>query len=100
VAQALAAAGRTLTVLSRRRISAEAATAQVREQRCSGCGLCVEVCPYAAIQLDAEREVAVVNALLCKGCGSCAATCFSGAIDVAGFSNRQIIREFEELLVR
>jgi heterodisulfide reductase subunit A len=42
----------------------------------------------------------VVNALLCKGCGSCAATCFSGAIDVSGFSNRQIIREFEELLVR
>jgi len=100
VAQALAAAGRALTVLSQRRISAEAATARVLEQRCSGCGLCVEVCPYGAIELDPDRETAVVNALLCKGCGSCAATCFSGAIDVSGFSNRQIIREFEELLVR
>jgi len=100
VAQALAAAGRALTVLSRRRISAEAATAQVSEQRCTGCGLCVEVCPYGAIEVDPDRETAVVNALLCKGCGSCAATCFSGAIDVSGFSNRQIIREFEELLVR
>ena len=100
VAQALAAAGRALTVLSRQRISAEATTARVLEDRCTGCLLCVEVCPYGAIELDAEREIAAVNPLLCKGCGSCAATCFSGAIDVSGFSNRQIIREFEELLVR
>ena len=100
VAQALAAAGRALTVLSQCRISAQAATARVNDERCSGCGLCVEVCPYGAIELDPEGETAVVNALLCKGCGSCAATCFSGAIDVSGFSNRQIIREFEELLVR
>jgi heterodisulfide reductase subunit A len=96
----------------------------VLEERCTGCGLCVEVCPYGAIELvavpraagaipagasaatggavqaAAGRRIASVNALLCKGCGSCAATCFSGAIDLAGFTNRQIIREFEELLVR
>ena len=100
VTQALAAAGRALTVLSRSHISAHAATARVDDERCTGCGLCVEVCPYGAIELDTARDTAVVNALLCKGCGSCAATCFSGAIDVSGFSNRQIIREFEELLVR
>jgi heterodisulfide reductase subunit A-like polyferredoxin len=100
VTQALAAAGRALTVLSRRRIRAQAATARVLEERCTGCGLCVEVCAYGAIELDPEREIAAVNPLLCKGCGSCAATCFSGAIDLSGFSNRQIIREFEELLVR
>jgi len=100
VTQALAAAGRALTVLSRSHISAHAATARVDDKRCTGCGLCVEVCPYGAIELDTARDTAVVNALLCKGCGSCAATCFSGAIDVSGFSNRQIIREFEELLVR
>jgi heterodisulfide reductase subunit A-like polyferredoxin len=100
VAQALAAAGRALTVLSRQWIRAEAATARVLEERCTGCGLCVEVCPYGAIEVDTDRQTAVVNALLCKGCGSCAATCFSAALDVSGFSNRQIIREFEELLVR
>jgi heterodisulfide reductase subunit A len=100
VTQALAAAGRALTVLSRSHISAHAATARVNDERCTGCGLCVEVCPYGAIELDPAGDTAVVNALLCKGCGSCAATCFSGAIDVSGFSNRQIIREFEELLVR
>ncbi len=100
VAQALAAAGRALTVLSRDRISAEPTTARVLEQRCSGCGLCVEVCPYGAIEIDAGTQTATVNALLCKGCGSCAAACFSGAIDISGFTDRQIIREFEELLVR
>jgi heterodisulfide reductase subunit A len=99
VAQALAAAGRALTVMTRDRITAEASTAMVREERCTGCGLCVEVCSYGAIELDQEKEIASVNALLCKGCGSCAATCFSGAIDLKGFSNKQIIKEFEELLV-
>jgi len=98
--QAVAAGGRALTVLSKERIRAEAATARVLEERCTGCGLCVEVCPYGAIEVDTGRETAVVNALLCKGCGSCAATCFSASLDVSGFSNRQIIREFEELLVR
>ena len=87
-------------MLSQRRISAEAATARVTEERCSGCGLCVEVCPCGAIEVDPERDTAVVNDLLCKGCGSCTAACLSGAVDLSGFSNRQIIREFEELLVR
>ena len=113
VTQALAAAGRALTVLSRERVSAAGTTARVLEGRCSGCGLCVEVCPYGAIEIAAagraagaagpgpgEGGTAAVNALLCKGCGSCAATCFSGAIDLAGFTNRQLVREFEELLVR
>ena len=102
VAQALAAAGRALTVITRDRIQAEASTAMVQEERCNGCGLCVEVCPYKAIEISshsATREEATVNALLCKGCGSCAATCFSGAIDLSGFTNKQIIKEFEGLFV-
>ncbi|MFC1715068.1 FAD-dependent oxidoreductase [Candidatus Poribacteria bacterium] len=102
VAQALAAAGRALTVITQDRIQAEASTAMVQRERCTGCGLCVEVCPYGAIEISshsATREEATVNALLCKGCGSCAATCFSGAIDLSGFTNKQIIKEFEGLFV-
>jgi heterodisulfide reductase subunit A len=99
VSQALAAAGRALTVMTQDTIRAEASTATVQEERCTGCGLCVEVCSYGAIEIDQENEVATVNALLCKGCGSCAATCFSGAIDLSGFTDKQIIKEFGELFV-
>jgi len=97
IAQAAAAAARALTLMTRDTISSEAHTAFIDEARCSGCGLCVEVCAYGAVEMDAEREVAKVNGLLCKGCGSCAATCLSGAIDLSGFTNRQIITELEEL---
>jgi heterodisulfide reductase subunit A len=97
IAQALAAAGRALTVLTHDKISSEAYTASVDEALCTGCGLCAEVCAYGAIEIDKEK--ACVNELLCKGCGTCAATCFSGAIDLSGFTNKQIVKEFQELFV-
>ena len=97
IAQALAAAGRALTVLTNDKVSSEAYTASVDEALCTGCGLCAEVCAYGAVEIDKEK--ASVNALLCKGCGTCAATCFSGAIDLSGFTNKQIVKEFQELFI-
>ena len=35
--------------------------------RCSGCGLCINICPYNAISL--EDGVAKINTILCRGCG-------------------------------
>jgi heterodisulfide reductase subunit A len=98
IVQAQAAAARALTVLTRDKIKSEAFTAFVNESRCAGCGLCVDVCNYGAIEIDELKNVARINALLCKGCGTCAATCFSGAIDLSGFTNKQIIKEYEPLL--
>jgi len=91
VAQARAAAGRAATILSKDMIEAEGKVSTVREDACSGCGACVEVCAYSAIELDAVTGKAVVNEALCKGCGACAATCRAAAIDLKGFSNEQIL---------
>ncbi|MFA6133515.1 MAG: CoB--CoM heterodisulfide reductase iron-sulfur subunit A family protein [Phycisphaerae bacterium] len=91
IAQARAAAGRAATVLSKETIEAEGKVACIRAERCSGCGACVAVCAYRAIELDAELRVAVVNEALCKGCGTCAATCRSCAIDLGGFRNEQML---------
>ena len=91
ISQARAAAGRAATVLSQDAIEAEGKISHIREELCSGCGACVEVCAYSAIDLDAEKGVAVINEVLCKGCGACAATCRANAVDLCGFSNEQIL---------
>ncbi|MBN2035896.1 MAG: CoB--CoM heterodisulfide reductase iron-sulfur subunit A family protein [Chitinispirillaceae bacterium] len=97
IAQARAAAGRAATVLSRDRIEAEGKVSSVREDRCSGCGACVAVCPYNAVELDASSGRATVNEALCKGCGACAATCRAAAIDLRGFRNEQILNALAAL---
>ena len=91
IAQAKAAAGRAVTVLSRDTIEAEGKTAYVRESRCVACGACVEVCPFRAIEIDPARNTAMINDAVCKGCGVCSATCRSSAIDLRGFRDEQIL---------
>jgi heterodisulfide reductase subunit A len=91
IAQARAAASRAATILSKSEIEAEGKVAAVEATRCSGCGVCVELCAYKAIDLDPVFRVAVVNETTCKGCGTCAASCRAGAIDLKGFRNEQIL---------
>ena len=95
IAQARAAAGRAATVLNKESIESEGKICRVREEWCSGCGACVHVCAYKAVELDPDKRVAVVNEVLCKGCGACAATCRAAAIDLQGFRNEQIISALE-----
>ncbi len=97
ISQARAAAGRAGTILAKTEIEAEGKVSRVLEERCQGCGVCVEVCAYQAIELDAEKQVAVVNEALCKGCGACAASCRSNAIDLKGFADEQILAAIAEL---
>jgi heterodisulfide reductase subunit A len=91
IAQARAAAGRAATVLSKNAIESEGRISSIRAEMCSGCGTCVAVCAYNALELDPVRNIAVVNEALCKGCGACAASCRAGAIDLNGFKNEQIL---------
>ena len=90
VAQAKAAAARAMTVLSKDTIEAESKVSQVRTESCAGCGACVAVCAFGAIEIDETKCVAEVNEALCKGCGACAATCRSGSIDLRGFRDEQL----------
>ena len=38
-----------------------------------------------------------VNPAVCQGCGACTVTCPSGAMDLKGFSSKQIMSEVEAI---
>jgi heterodisulfide reductase subunit A len=97
IAQARAAASRAATVLSKSEIEVEGKVASADPARCSGCGECVEVCAYKAIELDPVLRIAVVNEGTCKGCGACTATCRAGAMDLKGFRNDQILQAVDAI---
>ena len=73
--------------------------AHVNEDKCSGCGICVGVCPYDAIsikEVDGDR-LAHVEEALCMGCGACNAACPSGAMQHLGFKDAQIKAQIDAL---
>ncbi|MCX5753827.1 MAG: CoB--CoM heterodisulfide reductase iron-sulfur subunit A family protein, partial [Candidatus Krumholzibacteria bacterium] len=98
VAQASAASSAVLSMIMREKIEIESATAEIEEEKCSGCRICNNLCPYLAIRFDEEKKVSVINEALCKGCGTCVAACPSNAIKAKHFSNKQILAEIEGIL--
>lgn len=89
VSSASGAASKVLSLFSRKELLHEPTIAWVDEEVCSGCGYCVPICTYKAIEIDPRRRVAKVNEALCEGCGACAATCPSGAMRHKNFTYRQ-----------
>jgi heterodisulfide reductase subunit A len=70
----------------------------IDEEKCSGCRICNDLCPYTAIDFDEEKGVSVINSALCKGCGTCAAACPQGIITARHFTDKQIVSEIEGIL--
>jgi heterodisulfide reductase subunit A len=100
VAQAQAAASRAVTLLARERVKVGGMVAYVNPALCSSCGVCVEVCPYSApsfVDKGPFAGKAEVNPVLCKGCGLCVASCRSGALNLRGFEQGQIIAMINEM---
>ncbi len=98
VAQAGAAAAEVLAMVDRGAVELEASTSFIDAAACSGCRICVGLCPFGAIAFDAEREVAAVNEVVCKGCGICVGVCPSGAAQQHLFTDEQIFSEIEGVL--
>ncbi len=98
VAQAGAAAAEALALIDKGCVEMEPNTAWIEEELCSGCQICVGMCPYSAIHFDAEKVVAVLNEALCKGCGTCVAACPSGAAQQNLFRDEQLYAEVEGVL--
>ena len=97
VAQAEAAAAKACTIISRDTYEAEPTIAALNEDLCDGCGICVPVCEYNALEVIARpdgaegEKIVRLNEAMCKGCGGCVAACPSGAMEQKGFTNEQML---------
>ncbi len=103
IAQALGAASRAAIPLMKGVIKRDRIISIVNEKTCRGCGKCIEVCPYNAIELrDIDMgkftaKVAHVNEVLCRGCGTCSLVCCNGSISIRLFNNELIFSMIDTL---
>ena len=56
-------------------------TLRLDEARCTGCGMCMNVCPHGVFERNAGR-VRIVAAAACMECGACQMNCAFGAVQV------------------
>jgi len=95
ITQGYAAAARASTIISHDTIEVEGATSflpDYNKSLCSGCEVCISVCPYKAINKNEEDEI-VITQVLCKGCGTCVSTCCNHALIMRNFTDEQILSE-------
>jgi heterodisulfide reductase subunit A-like polyferredoxin len=97
IAQALAAASRAVTFLSRDYLTLSAVTAEVDPENCAACLICVRSCPYNVPVINAEG-VSYIDPALCQGCGVCAAECPAKTIKLNWYEDEQLLSKVEALL--
>ena len=85
--------------IQQKEIALEPVRATIDQDKCSGCRICNDLCPYNAILFHEDRAVSEVNPALCQGCGTCIAACPAGAITGTGFSDEQILAQLDGLLL-
>ena len=111
VSGASACAAKVIGLLAKDHLKTNPCVASANEMACNGCSQCANVCAYGAITyVEKEfrlgggktevRRVASVNPAVCQGCGACTVTCPSGAMDLSGFSSKQIMTEVEAICKR
>ena len=65
-------------------------------EECVGCGKCVFICPFGAIEAK-DLGTPKIDLDLCVGCGACALVCPHGAIQLEGYELNNIITMISRL---
>ncbi len=72
------------------------------DDKCFGCVLCREACPYDAIKMETtlsqpvRENVPNINPKLCRRCGACVDACRTGAIQLVSSGHEEAHSEIDE----
>lgn len=55
------------------------ASLELDPDKCTGCGLCLEVCPHNVFSLESRKAV-ITDKDRCMECGACSSNCAFGAL--------------------
>ena len=100
VASGLAAVTQSAVILKKGFAELDPLVAIVHPDACTACGLCLDACPYGAIEMGtaSDKPVAVISETGCKGCGGCVPICPENAIDLLGYTDAQITAMIDKLV--
>ena len=71
--------------------------ARLDEEKCIGCGTCVEICPFDACKLNPDTEKAETVYDKCMGCGACVDFCKGEARELVLDPNKGTPLDLDEL---
>jgi heterodisulfide reductase subunit A len=95
ITQAMAAAGRAQTFLARNAINLGAAAAQVDQEKCAACLVCVRACPFNVPFINEDHSE--IDPAKCHGCGTCASECPAMAIQLMQYEDDHILAKVDGL---
>ena len=97
ITQALAAAGRAGTILSRDTLEVGGVVSVIDGDKCASCLTCLRECVFDAPYVNGEGK-AEIDPAKCQGCGNCAAACPAQAIQLLTFTDAQESALFGSIL--
>ncbi len=105
ISQALATAGRAMTILSKQPLFMGGTIAVVDQEKCVGCLTCVRTCPFEIPRIIPDAwgvghiaGAAWIDPALCQGCGTCTAECPATAIQLANYTDELMLRSLSGAL--
>ena len=57
-------------------------TLELDEEKCVGCGMCMQVCPHAVLSMNGIKRAEIGNRDACMECGACMRNCPTEALTV------------------
>ena len=57
------------------------ASIKILPEKCTGCGMCMEVCPHDVFEIS-NKKASLADKDACMECGACAKNCPFGAVKV------------------
>ena len=77
-------------------ITEERVALKLNEDQCSGCAICITLCPFEALRRDPETSKTVLEIDKCQVCGLCYSTCPARAIDTIYYDLDSLTKYLEK----